>query len=542
MNEKWHDGNEKDGNQGKHRVTKRGPALSNPMFTLVTSEDIAESHYNETLQSALDEAAPPIHRTTQHRWRQPWHTLQTRFLQRCSRCAERLWRKSNLPEDFIHYKFMLKTYNSALHLSKQTYFKTLITSLSNKPKRLFDTFQSLLNPRVQAPTTDLRADDLANYFKEKIDHIQQEIISQSLHTMHCPPSPTASSSLSDFEPVTEEESLHWLPIHSRIQYKTTTLIHKALHGSAPPYIALVSVYHPTRALRSADDLRYELPAPSSGQRNDITAWQECVNNSMAQLEHQAVRIENLEIMSQHGCNAWRVYNENLVRMIESAQKDLQKLRKRIQDLNWQRKNSQLTSGAKLREMESTSEVLGSNPTKDNIYKEFEYGTQWPGGESPLLQTGYHPHMKRSLYACAHSDTCSRRLPEDILLAFLRALAASRWSWHQQHFRPRSLRRGMNIHYLNEWRHVARQEELLVSEPDASRARRKLGRRLADAPAVHIDSIYAGSHSIQGVLLGEGWVSLVSKNYEIERAIVQLENEINQLKQRDGENKENIENY
>ncbi|CAJ0956126.1 unnamed protein product, partial [Ranitomeya imitator] len=26
----------KDGNQGKHRITKRGPALSNPMFTLVT--------------------------------------------------------------------------------------------------------------------------------------------------------------------------------------------------------------------------------------------------------------------------------------------------------------------------------------------------------------------------------------------------------------------------------------------------------------------------------------------------------------------------
>nr|DBA34015.1 TPA: hypothetical protein GDO54_001621 [Pyxicephalus adspersus] len=99
--------------------------------------------------------------------------------------------------------------------------------------------------------------------------------------------------------------------------------------------------------------RYELPAPSSGQRNDITAWQECVNNSMAQLEHQAIRIENLELMSQHGCNAWKVYNENLVRMIENAQKDLQKLRKRIQDLNWQRKNSQLTSGAKLREMEST---------------------------------------------------------------------------------------------------------------------------------------------------------------------------------------------
>ncbi|XP_029429170.1 pre-mRNA-splicing factor SPF27 isoform X2 [Rhinatrema bivittatum] len=72
--------------------------------------------------------------------------------------------------------------------------------------------------------------------------------------------------------------------------------------------------------------RYELPAPSSGQKNDITAWQECVNNSMAQLEHQAVRIENLELMSQYGCNAWKVYNENLVHLIEQSQKDLQKLR------------------------------------------------------------------------------------------------------------------------------------------------------------------------------------------------------------------------
>ncbi|CAJ0966361.1 unnamed protein product [Ranitomeya imitator] len=54
------------------------------------------------------------------------------------------------------------------------------------------------------------------------------------------------------------QSLHWLPIHSRIQYKTTTLIHKALHGSAPPYIScLVSVYHPTRALRSANDLSFD---------------------------------------------------------------------------------------------------------------------------------------------------------------------------------------------------------------------------------------------------------------------------------------------
>ncbi|RLW10497.1 hypothetical protein DV515_00002455, partial [Chloebia gouldiae] len=32
---------------------------------------------------------------------------------------------------------------------------------------------------------------------------------------------------------------------------------------------------------------------------------------MAQLDHQAVCIENLERMSQHGCNVWTLYNEPL---------------------------------------------------------------------------------------------------------------------------------------------------------------------------------------------------------------------------------------
>ena len=35
--------------------------------------------------------------------------------------------------------------------------------------------------------------------------------------------------------------------------------------------------------------RYELPQPSVAQKNDIGAWQESVDNSMAQLEHQANR-------------------------------------------------------------------------------------------------------------------------------------------------------------------------------------------------------------------------------------------------------------
>ncbi|CAJ0958396.1 unnamed protein product [Ranitomeya imitator] len=48
-----------DGNQGKHRVTKRRPALSNPMFTLVTSEDIAESVSHTPIQRCQRESQRP---------------------------------------------------------------------------------------------------------------------------------------------------------------------------------------------------------------------------------------------------------------------------------------------------------------------------------------------------------------------------------------------------------------------------------------------------------------------------------------------------
>lgn len=52
------------------------------------------------------------------------------------------------------------------------------------------------------------------------------------------------------------------------------------------------------------------------------------------------------------------------------------LRKSIQDLNWQRKNMQLTAGAKLREMESTW-VAGSFgvPSGSVSCIEFPYGGQ-----------------------------------------------------------------------------------------------------------------------------------------------------------------------
>ncbi|XP_029155646.1 pre-mRNA-splicing factor SPF27 [Nylanderia fulva] len=98
--------------------------------------------------------------------------------------------------------------------------------------------------------------------------------------------------------------------------------------------------------------RYELPPPPSGKLNDLAAWNESVENSSAQLEHQATRICNLELMMSFGCEAWKSYLEVLVQLVGQAQKQMQVLRKMIQEVNWQRKSMQTQGGDKLRALEA----------------------------------------------------------------------------------------------------------------------------------------------------------------------------------------------
>lgn len=93
--------------------------------------------------------------------------------------------------------------------------------------------------------------------------------------------------------------------------------------------------------------RYELPAPPAGKLSEIQAWQESVDNSFAQLEHQSIRLLNLELLQKYGCEAWKAGLEVLVGLNAKAQKDLTELKKEIQDVNWNRKNKQMQTGEQL---------------------------------------------------------------------------------------------------------------------------------------------------------------------------------------------------
>ncbi|XP_054764642.2 pre-mRNA-splicing factor SPF27-like [Lytechinus pictus] len=121
--------------------------------------------------------------------------------------------------------------------------------------------------------------------------------------------------------------------------------------------------------------RYELPPPPIGRQNDITAWAECVENSMAQLEHQAERVINLELLQNYGSHAWRAHNDILVKMVEGAQHQLQDIKKQIQEVNWKRKNKQTASGPELgRLQESWAGLVSKNYEIERACLELEYDT------------------------------------------------------------------------------------------------------------------------------------------------------------------------
>ena len=96
---------------------------------------------------------------------------------------------------------------------------------------------------------------------------------------------TKTSRYSHITPVLRE--LHWLPVHTRVEFKVLVYVFKALHGQVPIYIRnLLEVYTPRRQLRSQDEC-FPLVVPKTrtvtyGDRCFMTAapklWNALPNN------------------------------------------------------------------------------------------------------------------------------------------------------------------------------------------------------------------------------------------------------------------------
>ncbi|KAJ0175873.1 hypothetical protein K1T71_009032 [Dendrolimus kikuchii] len=129
--------------------------------------------------------------------------------------------------------------------------------------------------------------------------------------------------------------------------------------------------------------RYELPPPPAGRLGELTAWSEAVDNSHAQLSHQAIRVLNLELQLQYGTEAWRSYLNTLQSLVQRSQNVHNSLRKQIANVNWERKRSQTASGARLRALRRRwAQLVSDNYRLERAIMQLETQLQKAKGEAP----------------------------------------------------------------------------------------------------------------------------------------------------------------
>ncbi|KAF9509034.1 hypothetical protein BS47DRAFT_1349713 [Hydnum rufescens UP504] len=112
-------------------------------------------------------------------------------------------------------------------------------------------------------------------------------------------------------------------------------------------------------LAALDTTRYSLPTPTDPNASEED-WSGALNNARSQLEHQSTRQINLALLQTYGPNAWKVHNYLLEADAVLVEKELERLRERVTDINRDRKNTQLHTGKLLTSLETRWTELVSN--------------------------------------------------------------------------------------------------------------------------------------------------------------------------------------
>jgi pre-mRNA-splicing factor SPF27 len=89
-----------------------------------------------------------------------------------------------------------------------------------------------------------------------------------------------------------------------------------------------------------DSVRYSLPVPPASA--PLEAWNKAINNAASQLEHQKIRLGNLDLLAKYGANSWRTNNFLIEKEVERLQRRKEEIVKQTEDLNRERKANQVS--------------------------------------------------------------------------------------------------------------------------------------------------------------------------------------------------------
>ncbi|KAL7883301.1 hypothetical protein SRHO_G00009590 [Serrasalmus rhombeus] len=142
---------------------------------------------------------------------QPWLKNDTvRELRSRLRAAERKWREKRIHADLKNYQLLLASFSTCLTTAKAEFYHSKINSLTDS-RKLFATFNTLLNPPPPPPATGLTAEALASFFTGKVAAISSQFTDATCSgptTCSAPLYPSTKGAIfSSFTPLTESEAL-----------------------------------------------------------------------------------------------------------------------------------------------------------------------------------------------------------------------------------------------------------------------------------------------------------------------------------------------